>query len=598
MIIKSKRIRARGPALKRALAHISNTEDNDEVVLLRGNPADLEDARADAMRFGRQYCVRHFILSPEQKVTEQQLDEALELLAAEFEFDATRGVLWGHTKDRATTGRATDGGNPSHGPRHFHYLVAEVDPISGRVMSSAHDWDRQSKCAKICEVRWGHDIVPAPRMRGLIAALERDGDHVTAEALLNVAEPDHPASFGEAEHQRAQRLGVDLPLVRDLLAQALKGASSRDDLDSRLARVRLRLRAGDRKDVLLVETADGTLIGSFARLVRLRKKALDERLAFLGTETLAAPSTKHPPGDLSDGSPARPANGAGSQNGGSGRRAERERPNGHGHRVAAARGRRSGTDPLAAGGPGSSPRRSGGQKGNQGLRRPLNLDTSGRLTNALLDLIGIARHSALPPLERTVSSLNDVIERETVAGRETQLPEPASLSSARRLVGDAAADVAQFEKETAEISKRLAALSELSIWKRWLKSVAVPERRFLQQLDDLNEKLPAARAKLNSARTVLQSEEKKFRRAQAIHQAGSPDRRARADRQIATARLARTVMEKNPRSAHWGAGRLFSIAAALETSRARAQPDDEPIDLWVPTFDLWGIPSLPPPKIF
>lgn len=195
MIIKSKRIRARGSALKRALAHICNSEDNDEVVLLRGNPADLDDARADALRFGKQYCVRHWIISPAQDITEEQLDELIERLALEFEFDPKRIVAWRHTKDRATENGC---------PRHFHLCAPEVDPISGRVMPSSHDWDRQSKLARVCEVRWGHNIIPAPRMSGLIAALDREGDHVTAAALRGVATPDHPASYDEGDHQRAK----------------------------------------------------------------------------------------------------------------------------------------------------------------------------------------------------------------------------------------------------------------------------------------------------------------------------------------------------------------------------------------------------------
>ncbi|MEH2474569.1 hypothetical protein V1281_004248 [Nitrobacteraceae bacterium AZCC 2161] len=66
MIIKRKRIKAKGTALKRVLKHLSDGDDNEFVELLQGNVADLEDARQDALRLGREYGLRHWILSPER----------------------------------------------------------------------------------------------------------------------------------------------------------------------------------------------------------------------------------------------------------------------------------------------------------------------------------------------------------------------------------------------------------------------------------------------------------------------------------------------------------------------------------------------------
>ncbi len=62
-------------------------EDNDAVELISGTVADLEDARSDALRFGRQYAVRHWIVSPGQRISREQLAEFVNWLAAEFGFD-------------------------------------------------------------------------------------------------------------------------------------------------------------------------------------------------------------------------------------------------------------------------------------------------------------------------------------------------------------------------------------------------------------------------------------------------------------------------------------------------------------------------------
>jgi hypothetical protein len=55
---------------------------------------------------------------------------------------------------------------------------------------------------------------------------------------------------------------------------------------------------------------------------------------------------------------------------------------------------------------------------------------------------------------------------------------------------------------------------------------------------------------------------------------------------------------KKPGWARGGMAWLFSIALKLKAVRAGTQHDDEPNYDWVPSFDIWGKPSLPPPRIF
>ncbi|WP_271620651.1 relaxase/mobilization nuclease domain-containing protein [Bradyrhizobium sp. CCBAU 51745] len=591
MIIKSKRIRARGSALKRAIAHIRDGEDNDYVLLVRGNLADLEDARGDALRFGKQYCVRHWILSPDQTITSAQREEAIDRLAAEFEFDPECIVVFEHTKDRAIEGGGC--------AQHFHVLVPEVDPVSGRVMSSAHDYDRQSKIARVVEVAWGHHIVAAPRMQSIVAALEEEGDLKTAAALQAVTPPDHAASFSEADHQRAKRSGIDLPRVREMVAQALASATSRNDFENRLAGVGLRLRSGDEKNIPIVETVDGELVGSLARLVRLRKAALAERLTFNAAGKLKA-SAEYPAGDLPIGAQGRSANRAALEIDAGGGQSERRRPDRHDDRTPPTDGRRDRRVASQVGGVGSPPGRRDRDERDQKLRARLKLAAGGvRHTGALLDLLGAARCAALPPLQRVISGLDGVVERETVALQVSQLAEPASLLAARRKVKEAASLVRSLEEKADRLTQSIARHPSQSIWTRLFGTATGPDRRSLEiRLDGLKDKIATAGAGLSAARLALRTEEKKFQTAQVRHQAALPDRRAHADRQIAAARLARSIAERSPRCARWGAARLFAIAAALQTARARMQHIDEPWDDWEPSFDLWGIPRLPPPKIF
>lgn len=102
MIIKSKRTRARGPALRRLIKHVTDGDDNELVELLQGNLAEPDDARADALRFGREFCVRSFVVSPERVLTMPQWLWLLALLGQEFGFDPKEAVVWRHLKARAS----------------------------------------------------------------------------------------------------------------------------------------------------------------------------------------------------------------------------------------------------------------------------------------------------------------------------------------------------------------------------------------------------------------------------------------------------------------------------------------------------------------
>jgi hypothetical protein len=593
VIIKSKRITARGQALKRTLAHVSNENDNDEVVLLRGNVADLEDARADARRFGKQYCARHWTVSPGEEITLEQLDELIERLAAEFGFDAKRIVVWGHTKPRAT----------ENGARHFHILAPEIDPISGRVMiSSSHDWNRHSKISRVLEVRWGHNIVPAPRMNSIVAALEREGDYTTAAALRGVVPPDHPASFDEADHQRAKRDGIDLPCLREMIADALSLSTSRVEFDAKLAALGLRLRMGAKMDTPIIETTDSVMVGSLARLTRLRKTALLERLQFNATEHSTA-KADHSRSHVFVAQAAIGADGAGYLTGAANQPVVRgAAPDGHDDRPVAATGGGHRAGPPQAGESGSAPRRSGRSESDQGRSAWLMLAAGcAQHRDRLLDLLGEARRSALPAFERAVFDLDDLIERETRVHQTAGLSEPVSLSSARRSVTETTERLRTLETQANDIQQRLAAYQPTSIWRRlWQPASDSRETTTLEmRLDNLQRKILTARGHCASAAQVLKIEERKFHLACAQHETALSARQVQADARISTAQAARKFLTTNPRAAFWGAPHLMRIATDIHKARAEWHTSQDSVqndwDL-VPIFDIWGKPYLPPSR--
>lgn len=199
-----------------------------------------------------------------------------------------------------------------------------------------------------------------------------------------------------------------------------------------------------------------------------------------------------------------------------------------------------------------------------------------------------------------MAGLNDVIERETAALRIVELPEPASLPAARLKVEEAATRVRWLEEKADAVTRRLANDPSWSIWGHPLLGMPETERRALEtRLDDLQRKIVAARGRLSTAKEGLRTAERKFQVERAKHIAAQSGRRTRAEGQIATVRVARAIIARNPRCAAWGTARLMQIAFHIRRIRAEAKHSDVLIDDWdlVPTFDLWGKPYLPPPVV-
>jgi hypothetical protein len=284
LIIKCTQIRARGPALKRLIAHIENAEDNEEVVDLQGHFADILDARTDAQQFGREIAAVHWIISPARFATDEDMLEAVDRLAAEFGFNKTRAVVRRHTKSKA--------GGPALFDRHVHVLAPAVDP-TGAVMTSSHNFSRNEKLARILEYDWGGWADPLTRdeslepftrgahLKAVIATLEHSNRKDVAAALKKAFPHEQPRpvqSFDTANQQRLKRQGLDLPALRILIKDAWDSAADRSEFEMNLSESALVARAGDKPGVVVIETSDGNNVGSLARLIKITKSDVKAKM--------------------------------------------------------------------------------------------------------------------------------------------------------------------------------------------------------------------------------------------------------------------------------------------------------------------------------
>jgi chromosome segregation ATPase len=217
-----------------------------------------------------------------------------------------------------------------------------------------------------------------------------------------------------------------------------------------------------------------------------------------------------------------------------------------------------------------------------------------------LDLLGTARRSALLPFDRTLCDLNDMIEAETlVMSRTASLPEPASLEVARRKVKEDAARLLSIDAQTDEVLQKLADGEPRRGWLRFFRPSHDPEMQALEsRLAELQRQFLVVRGECAASRQALKTAQREFQIANVHHQTNLDSRRAQADDRIATARAARKLIEQNLRFARWGAGAVLRVTMDIQKARADVHIPDAPSD-WdlVPTFDFWGIPHLPPPKV-
>ena len=599
MIIKAKRVKARGGALSRVLCHVTNGDDNDEVQLVCGNVADLQDARADALRFGREYAVRHFILSPEQDISSEQRTGLIHKLAAEFGFDATQAVVWRHRSPRAVESVSNE---------HFHLLCREVDAVTGAVLSSSHNYARHEKIARTVEVEWklgGHTITRGAHNRAVLDALNADDrtDVVKALEAAGIADtPRQAESFDENDHQRLKRLGLDVPKLRVMIATALSTSRSLADFNNELTAIGLRVRAGERRDTPIVETLDGVFVGGLARLTRLRAAALKERLKFHDAErSTIAPND--PPSDVQPHSEDGEGHGPRRETGrpGSGpQSAERDDAD---DRSASTPDWRSGSDSSSFGGTRGPARRVGSYDGVEGSRSRLILELGCAARQvALLDMIAVARRSALPPIERAVADLNQIIEDATTCvDRPPDLPVPLTLLAARERVNAAKQRLEAWEAKVDAIESRLRNSPALTPLRRWMHPQEAADRgRLEHDLKSQQRRVQKASSKLSSAQFRLKHEEASYNTARKHHQAEVAWRSRDAGPRIKTAEVARAFATRNRRIAAWGANRLMQVANGIQQARM-IRADHTMTDNWsfVGITDIWGIPiPPPPPKVF
>lgn len=265
MIVKGIRLRS-SSWIGRTVRHLQNGDDNDAVCFVNGTPEDIRDMHRDANAAGSKYSIRHWIIAPHEHTTREQMGEVLNLLSKEFAFDPGRAVVVEHQKKRATAD-AFD--------VHWHVMVGEVDPATGRVLTTSYDRIKHELIARTAEFYFGHAFIPGKHTETVVKGLRKRNLHDIADGLEWSIEPTAPVraeAFTHSQHQEAMRKGIDLPAMRRVVGLAVSQASTAEDLHGRLATAGLKVVAGQKPGTwIVVDEVDGALVGALHRLAGLRK---------------------------------------------------------------------------------------------------------------------------------------------------------------------------------------------------------------------------------------------------------------------------------------------------------------------------------------
>lgn len=254
MIIQTSRI-SRSSGVDFLARHLlDKVHENERIEILAGDRAALHDAQALSSAKRCRFSVRHLSISPQREMTPAQLREFLRMVDAEFRIGPSRPrLLVRHIKK---------------GRSHFHVAVAEVDPITFRVLDCRHDFARLEAIARRYEAVHAETLQPTRAER---RASKTEG-------------------FSNIARKRAERTlpGFDRTQLRDAFARG--AAAFRSELEAQRLYI-----AGGRKGAILA-TAEGIFVAAANRAVGVKRNQFQKFMEEIGNELIG--TQREAPADL------------------------------------------------------------------------------------------------------------------------------------------------------------------------------------------------------------------------------------------------------------------------------------------------------------
>ncbi|WP_228125671.1 MULTISPECIES: hypothetical protein [Gluconobacter] len=250
--------------------HVLAGAKNEAIRVLSGSDYLLKDWMKEARRENIRYGLRHIAFNPAEPMTDEQLASFAERICAELSADPSRMTLVIHQKDGST---------------HGHLLLPEWQ--DEHVLSNHFSWQRLEKIARLEEIQLDHALVAGRHDRAIAKALRAEGNHDAADRIAALAPEDRStrpvAAYTSQARRITERQDFDLPTARREILKFWQASDNdltafRQFLVTRNWHMRSGDRTDRRRDAHIIETQDGTLIGSFTRLTKIRTKDFRELL--------------------------------------------------------------------------------------------------------------------------------------------------------------------------------------------------------------------------------------------------------------------------------------------------------------------------------
>lgn len=282
MIIKTHGIRS-GTA-QRVLNYVVAQGANDHVSVLQDASDALLDADLFAQVAGHKNGVLHITISPDQNLAQHDLAKVLEAIDEEFGFS--------HSEPKSLVRHLSKRSN-SVQLEHFH-LVRPATDANGKVLDLYRSKKRDEYISRFLELRLGHRITPGKHNDFVAERFRERGMSQCAEQFAPRVSEKPEALMKAVEHQRANRVGVELLNFKKELKVVAALSRDRQPLAfaELLAKHRdLEIQQGTKRSRLLVKK-QGHVICNANRQLRLEAKDVQAFVKQVEREIQNAPKKR------------------------------------------------------------------------------------------------------------------------------------------------------------------------------------------------------------------------------------------------------------------------------------------------------------------
>ncbi len=268
MIINSTRILLKGGTQKLA-RHVFHGDENDAIKVLKGSKLDLKDMEDDARKSELKYSVRHFTISPQGPTDKDSLKKILNILFRTYNAKQHNWIAIQHSKKRAS-GQQND--------LHWHILVSEASPITGKVLDSKFSRIKNEKISRLSELELGHKITKGKHNKSVIKQLKKEG--FTQEALAleqsQIDKGKRPKSaYTRGSHQKLKKHNKNASEIKNKINITWQNWNGENPFS--LRHLGYAIKPGQKKNVWLVYEKD-LMIGALHRLLGMRINDLQRDL--------------------------------------------------------------------------------------------------------------------------------------------------------------------------------------------------------------------------------------------------------------------------------------------------------------------------------